>query len=452
MTGAPKELKDKKSICLFGFGKTNQGLLNYLSPLGFSFSLREDGRTEITDVRINRHLYGALALSDITEDVILFSPSVKRDRKELKEAQARGTLLTSDSEMFFGNAASPIFSVSGSDGKSTTTELAERILRINHERVLKSGNCGAAMTPSLAYEAGGVHIVELSSFMLEYFTPKSFSCVMTSLSENHLDWHGTRESYFAAKRRLFKGALHKALHFDTDAYEILKDYRPTTLISARDTERTLLANGATHTVTLRCGAIYLDGKRVLSTEALPIKEDYNIRNLMSAIALSAPVTDPEGIFDAVKDFKGLSHRRELVGRALGIDFIDSSIDSSPSRCAVTLTGLSRRVTLLLGGRTKGLSVEPMIEPIARFADAVITFGEAAEEYAKALLESDSVRTAGVKIKSFSCLDDAFFEAVRITPRGGCVLLSPAATSYDCFKNFEERGDHFKALTEKIQDK
>ena len=153
--------------------------------------------------------------------------------------------------MFFSNAASPIFSVSGSDGKSTTTELAERILKTSHSRVFKSGNCGAAMTPSLKSEDGGVHIVELSSFMLEYFTPRSFSAVMTSLSENHLDWHGTKENYFAAKKRLFKGALHKAAHFDTEAYDHIKDEEPTTLISASDTERTLLANGATHTVTLR---------------------------------------------------------------------------------------------------------------------------------------------------------------------------------------------------------
>lgn len=452
MTGAPRELKDKKSICLFGYGRTNAGLLNYLSPYGFSFSLREDGHTELTDTRISRHLWGEHALSDITEDVILFSPSAKRERKELAEARTRGALLTSDAEMFFGNATSPIFSVSGSDGKSTTTALAERILKSSHTGVLKSGNCGGAMTPSLPYEAGCVHIVELSSFMLEYFTPKSFSAVMTSLSENHLDWHGTKENYFAAKKRLFKGALHKALHFDTDAYDLLKCEGPTTLISTRDTERTLLAHGASHTVTLRGGVIYLDGKRVLDTAHLSIKEDYNIRNLMSAVALTAPDTDPEGIFDSVRDFKGLSHRRELVGNAFGIDFIDSSIDSSPARCAVTLTGLSRRVTLLLGGRTKGLSLEPMLKPIARFADAVVTFGEAAEEYKRALSENAEVRSAGVKILSYPTLDEAFFEAVRITAPGGCVLLSPAATSYDEFKNFEERGDHFKALISKIQDK
>ena len=452
MTGAPRELKDKKDICLFGFGKTNEGLLNYLSPFGYNFSLREDRRTHVPDPRISRHFFGERALSDITEDVILFSPSVRRDRRELSEARKSGTAFLSDAELFFSNARSPIFSVSGSDGKSTTTELAERILRINHKKVLKSGNCGTAMTPSLKDEDGSVHIVELSSFMLEYFTPISFSAVMTSLSENHLDWHGTKENYFASKKRLFKGALHKALHFDTDAYDLLKCEGPTTLISTRDTERTLLAHGASHTVTLRGGVIYLDGKRVLDTAHLSIKEDYNIRNLMSAVALTAPDTEPDGILDAVKDFKGLSHRRELVGSAYGIDFIDSSIDSSPGRCAVTLNGLSRRVTLLLGGRTKGLSVLPMIEPIAKYADAVITFGEAKEEYARALAESESIRTAGVKIKTYPCLDDAFFEAIKITPRGGCILLSPAATSYDEFKNFEERGDHFKALISKIQDK
>ena len=452
MTGAPRELKDKKEICLFGFGRTNEGLLDYLFPFGFSFSLREDGRAAKTDERISRHLCGDKALSDITEDVILFSPSARRERRELSEARSRGALFSSDAEMFFSNAASPIFSVSGSDGKSTTTELAQRILKTTHTRVFKSGNCGAAMTPSLKSEDGGVHIVELSSFMLEYFTPRSFSAVITSLSENHLDWHGTRENYFRAKRRLFKGALHKAAHFDTEAYDHIKDEEPTTLISASDTERTLLANGATHTVTLRCGVIYLDGKSVLDTSHLPIKEWYNVRNLMSAIALTAPDCDPEGIFDAVRDFKGLSHRRELVGNALGIDFIDSSIDSSPLRCAVTLTGLARRVTLLLGGRTKRLSFEPMLAPIAKFADAVVTFGEAAEEYAKALSENTEVRSAGVKILCLSTLDEAFFEAVRITAPGGCILLSPAATSYDEFKNFEERGDHFKALIRKIKDK
>ena len=452
MTGAPRELKDKKDICLFGFGKTNEGLLNYLSPFGYNFSLREDRRTHVPDPRISRHFFGERALSDITEDVILFSPSVRRDRRELSEARRSGTAFLSDAELFFSNARSPIFSVSGSDGKSTTTELAERILRINHKKVLKSGNCGTAMTPSLKDEDGSVHIVELSSFMLEYFTPISFSAVMTSLSENHLDWHGTRESYFLAKRRLFEGALHKALHYDTDSYEILKDLRIDTLISASDNEKALLSHGASHTVTLRSGVIYLDGGRVLDTSDLYIKEDYNIRNLMSAIALVAGDTEPDRIFDAVRDFKGLSHRRELVASAFGIDFIDSSIDSSPARTAVTLSGLSRRVTLLLGGRTKGLSPDPMIDPIAKYADAVLTFGDAADEYQRALLESACVRASGVKVSAFPTLADAFFEAVRITKRGGCILLSPAATSYDEFKNFEERGDYFKALVDKIQDK
>ena len=451
MEGAPRELKDRRNICLFGYGRTNEGLLNFLYPLGFSFSLREDGHTALSDARISRHLFGHLALSDITEDVILFSPSARRERPELAEARSRGALFSSDAELFFSNATSPIFSVSGSDGKSTTTELAYRILKARMG-ALKSGNCGVAMTPTLPYEAGCVHIVELSSFMLEYFTPKSFSAVITSLSENHLDWHGTSENYFRAKRRLFDGALHRAAHYDTDMYEMLKGYKIDTLISSSDTEKALLSHGATHTVTLRCDKIYLDGKEVLDTEHLSLKEDYNIRNLMSAIALTAPMAEPEGIFEAVRDFKGLSHRRELVGHALGIDFIDSSIDSSPARCAVTLSGLSKRVTLLLGGRTKGLSAEPMLGPIAKYADTVVTFGEAAEEYERALLDSAAVRMAGVKILSAKTLDEAFFEAVRQTPHGGCVLLSPAATSYDEFKNFEERGDHFKALIRKIQDK
>ena len=446
----PNELKDVKKIGLIGLGKTNGELLDYLSRRGgISFTLREDVRSGITDQRIDDYYSGNSVLSDIREQVIIPSPSFKRERRELIEAQARGARVVGDCEMFFENAHSPIFAISGSDGKSTTTELAARLLGASDKRVLKSGNCGRAMTPRLEEEDGACHVVELSSFMLEYCEPKSCSAVITSLSENHLNWHGSFENYLAAKARLLKQAERITLNYDSP--EAMKLFRKgsTALISLSASEKELLRRGATHTVTLAENYIILDGARVLNTERLARRESYNIMNIMSAISLTAEHTSPDAIEEALSDFQGLEHRCERVPTSLPFDIYNSSIDSSPQRTAQTMLGLDRRVTLILGGRDKGLSYEPLLSPIARYADAVIIYGENAARLYSALSSSRAIKRAEVKLFMRSSLEEATKLAMAITSRGGAILFSPASVSYDQFKSFEERGCAFKKYISEI---
>ena len=151
----------------------------------------------------------------------------------------------------------------------------------------------------------------------------------------------------------------------------------------------------------------------------------------------------EGVRAALGRFKGLSHRAELFLSVNGIDFIDSSIDTTPDRCAATLRALARPVLLLLGGRGKRVSAEGVLGDIARYARAVALYGEFGEEL-DALLERDG-RTRDIPRKRYTDFNGAVGYLLTVASAGDTVLLSPAATAFDQFRDYRERGDRFKEL-------
>ena len=175
--------------------------------------------------------------------------------------------------------------------------------------------------------------------------------------------------------------------------------------------------------------------------------EHNVLNLLAASAAAASRVTPDAVKCFASRFGGAPHRMECVGEKDGVVYVDSSIDTTPTRTAVTV-GVQKergRLLLLLGGRGKGLSYEPLVSALAGTDAVCFLFGEAKEEMARALL------SAGRRHLCFASMRDAFLAAEREACAGDVVLLSPAATSYDAFADFEARGDAFRALVnEKIK--
>ncbi len=437
-----------KKIGLFGLGISNLGAFDYLSKRGAcDFVIRSDQKIEKRDIPRGlltaKLMCGDNALADINEDILLLSPSIKRDRAELKSAKKRGVILTSDCEMFLNTARGMIFAVTGSDGKSTTCEIAYKLLKGSGADAVKSGNCGASMLGALEYDGENTrHIIELSSFMLEYIKPKVYRSLITSVSENHLDWHKSYDAYIKAKANILERASERAVWYDEDVSGSLgKSTGAEILISARHKAHELksLCYSA---VTLEGDTICIDGKPVLSLSDIKRSEPHNIRNFMSAIALTNGFFDKERLLETARAFDGIEHRCRSLGVYGGVEYIDSSVDSTPRRTAVTLNGLNKTTVVILGGRGKGLSYEPLLAPLKKYASCTVVCGENRDEIIKVLTEGDY----GMPIYTA----DSFCKAVRLAGRlaeGGCkrVLLSPASTSYNEFKSFEERAKFFKKI-------
>lgn len=428
-----------KKIGIFGLGRSNLSLVQML-PRDAVYILRSDARIRRQDIpgwmRLGGTYEGDAALSDISEQVMLLSPSVRRDRPELAEATGRGVILTSDAELFFQQVDAPVLAVSGSSGKSTTATLAHLMLGGDEEGAALLGNVGVPMVAALGGDAS-LYVCELSSFMLQYHRATVRRSALTSVTENHLDWHRDFEEYKAAKLSLFALSSECVTNADDP---ILAEYgrhrHVYGAVSVRCSLGELVARQrADIYMTYEDGWLTKNGERIIHVTELQRREIYNIKNMLCAMALTEGFTDRERTLSALRSFQGLEHRAKLVCEARGVRYIDSSIDTSPERCAETLRGLGERVVLLLGGRGKGLSYGPIVEPVSRFVRCVVAFGEERERIREALC-------GAVPVAVREGFRDAVAHACQVARSGECVLLSPACTSYDEFTSFEERGRAF----------
>lgn len=445
--------KPIKTVGFFGLGKSNLGVMSYLKGLdeGLKFILRSEKDADFSPSDFERVYLKENALSDIREDILFLSPSVRRDRAELTHAKSRGVILFSDAELFFSGARSDIYAVTGSDGKSTTTYLTSRLLSRAYQRVYAIGNIGEAMSPHLDDGKDVGHVIELSSFQLSCMKPKTKRAVITNITENHLNWHKSFREYIDAKKNILYGADERIINFDCPiTREISKSFDIFAVFSKELCERDLRSRvSAKLYITLSDGIIHASGEPMLDTRKIRARGEHNILNFMSAIAMSYGVADKKDISALAEDFTGLGHRCELIHEAEGVRYYDSSIDSSPNRCVKTLSAFRERVILILGGKSKGLDFSELLPALKEKAKKIVLTGECLGEILEALERDPEFSSLGIPVYKLPDFTLAVECAKKIAERGDSVLLSPSATSYDSFHNFEERGDRFAKIIKEI---
>lgn len=435
-------LKRGCRVGFFGLGKSNIALLSYLPLENCSVVIRSDCKIDRgaipSKISVERVLEGEDAVKDISEDIIFFSPSVKRERGEFVKARERGVIFSSDAELFFERNRLPIFAVSGSDGKSTTATLIHLLLSSEGIKSQLIGNIGEPMISHLDSDAE-CFVCELSSFMLTYACPKPQRGCITNITPNHLDWHRSFEEYKETKISLLKSS-EKAVVFE----ENLGDFEPYGIISDR-TDFCLLKerHRAKVYITSEGGFICKNGEKLLSISETSRKESHNIKNLMMAIAMTDGYVTAEKIKSIATSFNGLPHRCEKVLCKNGVEYIDSSIDSTPERTVQTLDALGRQVVILLGGRSKGLDYGRLSPALKKYAKYAILIGENATEI------FDKIGSS-LPCEVFEDFELGVKRGSELARDVGVLLLSPASTSYDAFKNFAEKGEKFKEIILKYQ--
>ncbi|HWP28733.1 MAG TPA: UDP-N-acetylmuramoyl-L-alanine--D-glutamate ligase [Chloroflexota bacterium] len=451
----PGTIRGQRALVV-GLGREGIDLVRYL--------VRAGAVVHATDRRPEAELAAALrALSDLPVtytlgghplelladcDVVFLSPGVAPELPLVAAARQRGLPLSSATELFLAHCPAPIVGITGSSGKTTTSALTAAIFREAGRRVFLGGNIGVPLLSQLdAITPDAWVILELSSFQLEPLRQSPHIAAITNITPNHLDRHHTMEAYTAAK---FQIVAHQAA---TD-WAVLNADDPVVTAAPGAAQRLRFSLRAPVEGAYLDAAAWLvlrqDGQevRVLPATALRLRGRHNVANALCACAIArAAGIDPEPLRAALRQFTGVPHRLEVVAEIAGVRYVNDSIATSPERSIAALESFTEPIILLAGGRDKHLPWERWAAVVGRRVRHLILFGEAAE------LISQAARAHGaatVPQHRVSSIELAVQLARDLARPGDVVLLSPGCTSYDQFRDFEERGERFRATVRALE--
>lgn len=444
-----------RRVTLVGLGaRTHVALARFLVERGAAVTIsdlktREQLVAELSllgDLPVRLSLGGHREAEVLDADIIFVTPGVPRDIPCLRAAKEKGIPLSSETELFFELCPSSIVGITGSSGKTTTTSLVGEILRADGRSTFVGGNIGVPLIERLKDMGTEAWIVlELSSFQLEYLQKSPHVAAILNITPNHLDRHPTMESYVRAKKNIIarQGPRDYAILSADDpvASQLIGECVSKPLLFSR---RRQVAEGA-----------FLWGDnivvRVDSAEQVVCQRgdvrllgSHNLDNVLAAIAVGAAVgVSPQAAQRAIADFTGVEHRLELVRRLDGVDFYNDSIATAPERVIAALRAFDRPIVLIAGGRSKHLSLEELARLIVERVRALVLMGEMAAELEEAVVVASP--GGGPIICRAERLAEAVEKAARLARPGDVVLLSPGGTSFDMFRDFEDRGRQFKKL-------
>lgn len=445
------EMKDKK-VTVLGIGISNLPLIRFLAGVGAVITAA-DKRTEEQLGETAHELKamgvtlktGADYLENIGGDYIFKTPGIRYDVPQLLAAKDKGSVITSEMEVFFELCPAKMIAITGSDGKTTTTTLVSEILKKMGRRVHLGGNIGKPLLPEIEdIKADDVAVLELSSFQLHTMKHSPDVAIITNMTPNHLDWHTSFEEYMDAKRNIY-------LHQSRDGVLVLNksDKESYNCRAGAKGELRLFGYDEDCAVYSKDGAIYAFGSEVMKTSDIKIPGEHNVQNYMAAIAAVGPGCG-EAAKEVAKTFGGVPHRIELVRVKDGVRYYNSSIDSSPNRTINTLKVFDK-VILIAGGKDKGIPYDELGPSLAEKTKALFLVGMTAGVISEALKKYTEKTGKGGDIPVNFC--ESYEQAVKLAAdfakEGDVVLMSNASTSFDLFKNFEERGNLFKKLVNEL---
>jgi UDP-N-acetylmuramoylalanine--D-glutamate ligase len=378
------------------------------------------------------HLEGA--------ELVVTSPGVPEGAEVLRWARERRLPVWSELELGARLTSCPYVGITGTNGKTTTTEMVAAAMAAAGIEAIACGNVGYPFSLA-AVEGHEALAVEASSFQLRFhrsFHPRV--SVLLNLAPDHLDWHGSLEAYRDAKRRIYamqgEDDTHIGNRDDPHAAAVSRDAPCSQVWFTLGSPRRGEVGFEEGTLVSR-----LDGARALGRPASDSPS--HLADAAAAVAASLAFgVDPDAAVGAISRFAPLPHRGAVVAEVTGVRFIDDSKATNPHAALAAVRGIDGAV-LVAGGRSKGIDLSPLAEVTSRLAGAVV-LGEAAAEL-EALLGDR------VPVRRVSSIEDAVRQAYGLVPSGGTVVLAPACASQDMFRDYRERGDRFAAAARRLQE-
>jgi UDP-N-acetylmuramoylalanine--D-glutamate ligase len=436
---------------VIGLGVTGLSCARYFHRLGVPFSVvdtRPDApgleilRREMPEVTVFAGDYPAELISGASELVV--SPGVALDAPIVQQARAAGVGIIGDIDLFVQAATAPVVGITGSNAKSTVTELVGEMARTAQLDVGVGGNLG---TPALDLLAPGreLYVLELSSFQLERAGPLDLAvATVLNLSPDHLDRHGSMPRYHQAKHRIFRGCSKAVVNRD-DPLTIPLVAPEVDVISWRMGKPELEGFG----LDLVTGQEYLchGFQPLLPSAELGLVGRHNVANALAALALGHAAGLPlDSMIATLRQFKGLAHRCQQVAEIAGVRYINDSKGTNIGATIAALEGVGadRNILLIAGGQGKGADFSQLQPAVAAHCKQVIVLGEDGPALQAALQASAPVSLA-------SSMEDAVTQAAERARPGDCVLLSPACASFDMFSGYVQRGEVFCRAVDQLME-
>lgn len=436
---------ENKNILIMGFGVTGKTALKFLKEFPCKIYVY-DSNQDLHKLNVEEDfiIFKDEDLDDI--DLIVKSPGIYPFHELLEKAREKDIEIISDIELSYRNLkTNNVIAVTGTNGKTTTTTILGDILR----RVAKTfvvGNIGRGIL-EITKEASDDDfvVIEASSFQLEDTIKfKPHIAVLTYVTSDHLDWHKTRQNYVDAKFKIFKNQDEN--DFAILNYEdknLAEEYKLKAEKYYFSMEKIEEKGAYVHDE-----KIYFNNgekiEEVLDIKDIKIPGDHNIRNIMAAIiACRLLNVDLDLIKKSIISFTGVEHRIEFVREVDGVKYYNDSKGTNPDSTEVAVAAMDGDVVLIAGGYDKGADFDKLIEKSKDKIKTAILFGETAEKI------SNSCKKYGVEFYITEDLKKAVELANKLSSNGDDVLLSPACASWDMYKSYEIRGQHFKDLVKEL---
>ena len=457
-----------KKIAVIGFGISGQAIARYFlkekkQVFVFDSKSREDFNEKVlkdfeglNDFNLN---FGSTEFDETEFDLIMVSPGVPLNLPVLVRAKEKNILIKNDITLFIEKwrEVGPVVGVTGSNGKTTIVNLIQTYLKGVGIKSILAGNIGNSPLSEIGrHKKGTIAVLELSSYQLESFAPEHYLdvCLISNLSSNHLDrYGGSMDKYAEAKMMGIDNKETKVVICSDD--EGIKKY----VMPKLKTKNISLVSLETPIDQVIQDGVYLDSENDLvvsnnqqlfkvfnDIENRKLTGTHNLYNIAASYGVLNKLNADLSHEQITRNFEGLEHRIEFVREIDGVKYINDSKSSSPdaTRAAIESLTKTKNIILILGGNDKGMKFDLLNEYIRENVKQIILLpGDIDEKIKKEFSDLD--------IKEFENLEQVINFTKEISEKGDIVLLSPAATSFKLYKNYEERGEHFREIVNKLDE-
>tara|TARA_B100000497_G_C7678787_1_gene410485 strand:+ start:20 stop:1318 length:1299 start_codon:yes stop_codon:yes gene_type:complete len=371
-------------------------------------------------------------LDDISE--VIISPGIAESESIVRWIHEKNISIISDIELFGRYVKAPIIGITGSNGKSTVTQLLGEMALASAFKAYICGNIGNPVMESI-YDDAELYIVELSSYQLDYTNQLDlFAAVITNISPDHLDRYDNYEAYISSKLSIYNYCKHKAINLSDS---LLSEINGDCLygFDINDSKCKFIAK-----TDKNIHKIYFNNEEIISSEGLAIVGVHNIENILAALSLGDMIgLSIANMVNATKAFKGLEHRLEFVTNINSVDYFNDSKSTNANSTITAINALSDRyesIILIAGGIAKNEDYSTMFRLIGKKIQSIFLIGESKE------LFSQNIK--GCSVNLVESMEEAVISSKKLA-KEGAVLLSPGCASFDMFSDFSERGVVFKNL-------
>lgn len=441
------ELKDRK-ILVVGLGKTGQDTIKFLLSKGAQVRASDSSPLEkikhiVSDLESKGVVVEAGTHTNesfLWPQTIVLSPGVPLSVPQIQTAMSEGIEVISEVELASHFITTPIIAITGSNGKTTTSTLIARILERNGKKVFLGANIGTPLVQIAGHaDEFDILVLELSSFQLQGIKSfRPYIALVLNISPNHLDHHESFEEYVESKMKIISNQGSEDWFVYNKDDEIICEYLPKVKSQKVSFSKDNTEDGAS----FNGKEIIFNGHNydVQSTKLLGI---HNIENMMAAIAGTSILgCDPKLIQEVINNFEPLEHRNEFIGRISGAKVYNDSKSTSPAATVRALESLPQPIVLIAGGKDKGVSFEPLKKLVNEKVRLMVLIGESKIRMKDELGGSVQSELAG-------SLKEALDITFQNLAPDDSILFSPACSSFDMFKSYEDRGMKFKEIVENL---